>query len=99
MKSGEQTRAFFPLLLDTPATVTKPYSQEGFHTYIVDPAGIVQADLAGTKTKRPTAEADGKSYLFEARRQACYSLRTSARWLIRFMLRVPTIIRFEISLP
>ena len=55
-KSVERSRARFPLLLDTPVSVTQPYSVKGFHTYIVDPAGVVQADLSGTKMQRPTAQ-------------------------------------------
>ena len=46
----------FPLLLDSEPFATKAYSQEGFHTYVIDPQGIVRADLPGTKMKRPGPE-------------------------------------------
>jgi len=55
-KSLERTRAEYPLLLDTPPEATKSYSPDGFHTYIIDPAGVVRVDLPGTKMKRPDAE-------------------------------------------
>ncbi len=53
-KTLTKSNATFPLVVDTPAAATAAYSTEGFHTYIIDPAGKVIADLPGTKMKRPS---------------------------------------------
>ncbi|XAM01041.1 hypothetical protein OT109_06565 [Phycisphaeraceae bacterium D3-23] len=45
------------LLTDYEAAVTGAYSQEGFKTYILDPAGVVRAELGGTVRTRPGSEA------------------------------------------
>ncbi len=55
-KTMTRTGATFPLVVDTPATATKAYSPDGFHTYIVGPETTILADLPGTKMKRPSPE-------------------------------------------
>jgi len=72
-KSLTKTRATFPLLLDESPLVTKPYSPEGFHTYVISPAGTVYVDLPGTKMKRP-----GPDKIMAALKQAKESASESA---------------------
>lgn len=57
MKSKKVAGAEFPLLLDLGAKNTADYSTSGFTTYIIDQEGKVKKILAGTKPKRPKAEA------------------------------------------
>ncbi|WP_186767829.1 peroxiredoxin family protein [Blastopirellula retiformator] len=49
------TGAEFPLGLDLTAVETKPYSQEGFTTYVIDAEGKISQVLPGTKPDRPLA--------------------------------------------
>ena len=52
-KAQKSTKAAFPIVSDRGAKATKSYSQGGFHTYVIDKEGKIQAVLKGTKTKRP----------------------------------------------
>jgi len=56
-KSQKAANAEFPLLLDLGAKATPDYSTTGYTTYIIDKEGKVKKILAGTKPKRPKAEA------------------------------------------
>ncbi|MEM9415713.1 MAG: hypothetical protein AAGA29_09590 [Planctomycetota bacterium] len=45
------------ILADLGAEQTAGYSEQGFKTYIIDPEGVVRAELGGTVRTRPDAEA------------------------------------------
>ena len=55
-KKAVLASGFSPILLDTPVSKTKAYSQKDFTTYLVDKDGLIKAELSGTKKHRPTAE-------------------------------------------
>jgi len=54
-KSSTKT-GFSPILLDSPANITKAYSQGDYSTYLIGKDGKVKAKISGSKKIRPTAD-------------------------------------------
>ena len=55
-RKAAKASGFSPILLDSPASKTKAYSQNDFVTYLIGKDGKIKAEFSGTKKVRPTAD-------------------------------------------